>query len=234
MPSSTPELTHNDTTLPSLDRLHEFHLQLDGREWTVRHAGMALSHTDESAYLRARREKRNDVPYGVTLWPSAIALAHELAARAEAGELTKRHVLELGAGTGLPGIVAATSGAAQVVQTDYAEIALELCRRNGKSNHVQNITYHQVDWTNWADEERYGLIIGSDILYNEPMHSNLRRIFATNLAPGGCVLLSDPFRAVSLKFLESLEGEGWSVQFTRWNLGEPADPRPVGVFCLRR
>ena len=47
--------------------------------------------------------------YGVTLWPSAIALAHDLAARGN--RLRDLRVLELGAGTGLPGIVAASFGA---------------------------------------------------------------------------------------------------------------------------
>ena len=40
------------------DPLHEFHLTLAGREWTVLHAGaVAVSHDDESRYLRDVREK---------------------------------------------------------------------------------------------------------------------------------------------------------------------------------
>ena len=42
----------------------------------------------------------------MVLWPAAIALAHEVAERADT--LRGARVLELGAGTGLPGIVAAT------------------------------------------------------------------------------------------------------------------------------
>lgn len=225
--------TATDASLPSLENLHEFHLQLGSREWTIRHAGMALSYNEETAYLRALREKRNNVPYGVALWPSAIALAHELGARMEQGELIGCRVLELGAGTGLPGIVAATLGAAEVIQTDYADTALTLCRRNGQQNGIQNITYRQTDWTNWTETEQYDWIIGSDVLYAEPMHPHMRAIFDRNLAPGGSILLADPFRAPSIRLLESLEEAGWQISFTKWNLGEEITPRPVGVFQLR-
>lgn len=195
---------------------------------------MALSYTEEGEYLRAVREKRNNVPYGVALWPAAIALAQELAARAKEGELTGKRVLELGAGTGLPGIVAATLAGAHVVQTDSSEIALDLCRRNAHKNGVTNIAYRQVDWAEWADTETYDFLVGSDILYAEPMHAHLRHIFQTNLVPGGTLLIADPFRAPSLRLLESMEEQGWQVSFTKWNLGEDTTPRPVGVFQLSR
>lgn len=146
---TTPLLTHAPQ-VPSLDDLHTFHLCLGDHEWTIRHAGTVLSYLEEEAYLRALQEKRNNVPYGVALWPAAIALAHELTARAGDGELAGRRVLELGAGTGLPGIVAATLGTADVAQSDSSEVALELCRRNGRQNGANNITYHLTDWTNWT------------------------------------------------------------------------------------
>ncbi|MBC8136018.1 MAG: 50S ribosomal protein L11 methyltransferase [Fibrella sp.] len=133
-------------SLPSLDEHHEFHLHLVGREWAIRHAGMVLSYAEEAAYLRALHEKRNNIPYGIALWPAAVALAHELAALATEGALAGKRVLELGAGTGLPGIVAAALGAAAVVQTDSSEIALDLCRRNGRENGVMNIVYRRADW----------------------------------------------------------------------------------------
>lgn len=64
------------------------------------------------------------------------------------------------------------------------------------------------------------------------MHPHLRRIFGSNLAPGGRVLLSDPFRAVSLRLLEGLEADGWRITLSKWNVGEEATPRPIGVFEL--
>src|SRR3712207_7147051 len=69
-------------------------------------------------------------------------------------------------------------------------------------------------------------------LYGEELQPHLRRVFETNLAPRGRVLLSDPFRAVSLKLLEALESDGWSVTLSKWSVGEEATPRPVAVYEL--
>jgi hypothetical protein len=63
------------------------------------------------------------------------------------------------------------------------------------------------------------------------MHPHLRRILASNLAPGGRVLPSDPFRAASLRLLEALEEDGWAITIAKWNVWEES-PRPVGVFEL--
>ncbi len=206
--------------------LHEYRLRLGGREWSILHTDSVLSRDDEQHFLRERREQ---LPYGVVLWPAAIALAHEVAARADVFQGAR--VLELGAGTGLPGIVAASLGA-RVAQTDRQELAMSVCRRNGERNGVREIDYRLVDWTGWRDDTRYDWIIGSDILYGESMHPHLRRIFDTALAPGGRVLLSDPFRATSLKLLETMEVDGWTITMTKWSIGRNEDSRPIGIFDL--
>jgi hypothetical protein len=37
---------------------------------------------------------------------------------------------------------------------------------------------------------------------------------------------------VSLRLLEALEGDGWVIILTKWDVGEEQTPRPVGVFEL--
>lgn len=154
------------------------------------------------------------------LWPSALALAHELAAR----DLHGKRVLELGAGTGLPGIIAAARGA-HVVQTDRQSLALHLGKRNAERNGIQ-LEQRTADWTTWTDETRYDLVIGADILYARELHPHLRAIFERT----SDVLLGDPYRADALELLEAMERGGWSVSFAKYTLGD----RPVGVFHLRR
>ncbi len=218
-----PRVLHTTAGDVTLD---EYRLRLAGREWTVLHTGAILTHADEQRFLN---EGTTRLPYGVALWPAAIALAHDVASRPEA--FRDRKVLELGAGTGLPGIVAASLGG-RVVQTDRQELALAICRRNGERNGVEAVEYRLADWTEWDDAGRYDWILGSDILYGETIHPHLRRIFETSLAPGGRVLLSDPFRGTSLKLLEALEADGWGIALAKWNVGEEESPRPIGVFEL--
>lgn len=206
--------------------LHEYHLRAAGRAWGILHTGAVLSRDDEARVIGELRER---LPYGVALWPAAIALAHEVLTRADT--VRSARILELGAGTGLPGIVAAALGG-RVTQTDRNELALAVCRRNGARNGAPPITYRLADWAAWDDDERYDWIIGADILYGAAAHPDLRRIFARNLAPGGRVLLADPCRAASLPLLEALEAEGWAVALTSWQIGEGAARCPVGLFAL--
>lgn len=206
--------------------LNEYRLGAGGRAWSILHVGSVMSYAEES---RSLKELFDKLPYGVALWPASIALAHEIASRPEA--FACKSVLELGAGTGLPGIVAATLGA-RVVQTDRNELAMSLCRRNGERNAATGIERRLVEWAEWTDATRYDVVLGSDVLYGPEAHPLLRNVFEASLAPGGRVLLSDPFRADSLSLLESMEADGWRVGLTKWTVGEEASPRPIAVYEL--
>ena len=220
--STAPEVLH--TTAGDMP-LEEVELALGEGTWSILHTGAVISRDDENAFLRGVSDTPR--PYGVVLWPAAIALAHEVASRPLAG----RSVFELGAGTGLPGIVAASLGA-RVVQTDRQNLVLHVCKLNAARNGITTIDHRVADWTAWTDDARYDVILGSDILYAEPLHPHLRHIFDATLAPGGVVLLSDPFRETSFGMLEAMQADGWRVTLDKWTLGEP--PRPVGVFALSR
>ena len=221
---TAPDVLH--TTAGDLP-LEEVQLSIDGRTWSILHTGAIISREEEQAFLRG--DNTTPRPYGIVVWPAAIALAHELASRAVAG----LRILELGAGTGLPGIVAASLGA-RVVQTDRQQLVLHVCAQNAARNGVTTIEHRTADWTAWQDTERYDLIIGSDVLYAEPLHGHLRHIFEANLAANGTVLLSDPFRETSVRLLETMEAEGWRVAMDKWTVGLVPPPRAVGVFALRR
>ena len=207
--------------------LDEVELSVQERTWTILHTGAVISRDEEREFLLGETTTKR--PYGVMLWPAAIALAHELASR----DLAGKRILELGAGTGFPGIVAASLGA-RVVQTDRQKLVLHVCKQNAERNGVTSIEHRIADWTAWDDAEHYDLIIGSDILYAPLVHPNLRHIFETNLTPNGTVLLADPFRDASLTLLQAMESEGWRVTMDKWTVGVAPPPREVGVYALTR
>lgn len=221
MPTQPQTLSTTAGDLP----LEEYRLALAGQSWKILHTGAILSHDDEERFLRGDQPR---LPYGIALWPAAIALAHEIAARSVQGS----RVLELGAGTGLPGIVAATLGA-RVVQTDRNAAALVVCRRNAALNGVV-LEQRAADWTEWQETASYDLIVGADILYAESVHPQLRQIFDANLAAGGQLLLADPFRPASFELMEAMAADGWNVAVNKWTVGVVPPPRPIGVFELTR
>lgn len=205
--------------------IDEYRLALAGHVWTILHTRAVFSQQEENRFLLADEPR---LPYGVILWPAAIALAHELAGRPLRGV----SVLELGAGIGLPGIVAATLGA-RVLQTDNNLAALDVARANAERNRA-GLEQRAADWTEWEETGRHDLIIGADILYAESLYADLRHIFATNLAPGGRVLLADPLRPSTFDLLEGMAADGWDVAFNLWTVGVAPPLRRVGVFELKR
>jgi methyltransferase-like protein 23 len=220
--NSSPILQTTAGDLP----LGECRIAVGSMTWSVRYTAAVVTRDDEARFLADRTD---GLPYGVALWPAAIALAHEIATRAN--EFRGQAVLELGAGTGLPGVVAASLGAT-VVQTDRNELALHLCRLNGKQNKIDGVHCRLADWTVWDDTQKYDWIIGSDVLYADVNHPFLRRIFEGNLAAGGRVLLADPYRADSMPLLEGLQASGWRVIHSRWSIDAGAANRPFAVYEL--
>ncbi|CAN5259144.1 methyltransferase domain-containing protein [soil metagenome] len=206
--------------------LEEVEITVGDRTWNILHTGAVISREQELAYLRGESAAKR--PYGSVVWQSSIALAHEVATRGVAG----KKILELGAGTGLPGIVAAALGA-NVVQTDRQKLVLHVCRMNAERNHV-SLDHRLADWGAWTETAQYDLILGADILYAEAMHPQLRIIFETNLKPGGVVLLADPFRTPSMALLEAMEQDGWKIRLDKWSVGLAPPPRPVAVYTMTR
>jgi methyltransferase-like protein 23 len=204
--------------------LHEYFLTLAGRSWSFLHTGATFTIEQERQYLASERDR---LPYGVMLWPASIALAHDVLARAD--QLRDKRVLELGAGTGMPGIIAASLGA-QVLQIDRNEVAIHVCEMNKARNRVASVEVREAEWETFESDQQFDFILGSDVLYVTTMHDRLREICDRYLAPGGTVLFSDPLRSQSLSMLEAMEANGWRVSLAKWSIQTETGTRTVAVY----
>jgi predicted nicotinamide N-methyase len=234
-PASRARFAYNrPVTTPSLSTsigdfvLHEYRLTLGGSSWSFLHTGAVVTMAQEQEYL-AHEEGR--LPYGAMLWPASIALAHDLMERADA--LRGKRVLELGAGTGVPGIVAASLGAT-VLQVDRSEVALHLCAMNAQRNGQEQVQAHAAEWETFHSEQPFDFIIGADVLYVTPMHERLRTICEAYLTSDGIALFADPFRAQSLPMLEAMEERGFRVSLAKWSIGVESGTRAIAVYEAAR
>lgn len=98
------------------------------------------------------QEPRGDLGgCGRFVCPAAEALSH-LIARGTVPVRGKR-VLELGAGIGLCGVLAAVAGAEQVLITDIEPLVLEAAQHNAQLNSVgDRVRTAIVDWSQFSDE----------------------------------------------------------------------------------
>lgn len=179
------------------------------------------------AVLADRLDAFEQFPFGLLLWESAVALAQWIVSHA--GLMERSRVLELGAGAGLPGLVACKVGA-RVVQTDHLAEALLLAQANAERNHMGGISRFLADWREWRCEERFEWVIGADILYDRHFHADLEAIFQRNLAPNGVVVLADPGRDAALEMMVYLERRGWRVD---WEIQKVRAIRPEEGDLLR-
>ena len=221
-PAQTPPMTDN---LPLVRRS----IVIGNRTWLV-------DTVDDENALLARAETAAQFPFGLMLWESAIALAKHLTEYPAL--VAGKSVLELGAGLGLTGVVAASLGAC-VTQTDHDASALTACQRTAALNSNTNITCQTGDWHDWRDAARYDVILGADIAYDGDDHAALLAVFDRALAPGGRILLADPGREKQPLFIARAQTAGWRVEksLRRINELKPAvvdNTLEISVLELRR
>jgi predicted nicotinamide N-methyase len=153
---------------------------------------------DEHAF-----EENEFLPYWAELWPSGVALAKAIAARALKGA----RVLELGCGLGLPSIAAARAGG-RVLAVDWSAAAIDLLATNAARNGVA-IESAVVSWSApepLLERAPFHLVLAADVLYEWRDVPVLAELLPRL---GGEVLLADPGRPPLEAFLEQV-GTVWA------------------------
>jgi predicted nicotinamide N-methyase len=126
---------------------------------------------------------------GGSIWPPALSLARYLDSSEQ--QVAGKTVLELGAGCGLVGLVAAHLGAEHVTLTDRA-CAMAILEHNVAVNSMgERVTVRELEWEGGAsDVETFSLIIASECLYDEDSVLPLLRTMHALSTASTIVLLS--------------------------------------------
>jgi len=165
---------------------------------------------------------------GRSVWESGLRLIDFLEEN-HREEIKGAKVLELGTGTGIVGISAATMGA-DVVMTDREEKLLELVEKNIQTNSKSieigggTCVTERMDWGNRGRTTEVALtkgpfnfIIASDILYSSPSHIMLLETLWQCTDVDTTVLIAYPSRDLE-----------WDVR------SKGVDPVPPDEKCLHK
>ncbi|WP_214408068.1 class I SAM-dependent methyltransferase [Pseudonocardia lacus] len=148
-------------------------------------------------------------PYWAELWPSGVALAHAVSARARPGAA----VLELGCGLGLPAIAAALGGA-RVLATDRSPDALTFTAVNAEHNGVAV----QTAVCSWEEPDEllhrgpWDLVLAADVLYGQRNVDTLLALLPRLVARDGEAWIADPRRPLAGEFLRAARERWASVE----------------------
>lgn len=160
---------------------------------------------------------------GLKTWGSAFLLGSRLARPGASEQYLKSPVLELGAGTGLVGMVSCLLGH-DTMLTDLAEIVPNL-RQNVELNAIENGLVAELDWLNPASflqkhsSPKYNTIILSDPLYSSKHPQWIVDMINLFLAAGlsASVLLQVPvrrnFETERAMLWQLMEENGYVVAF---------------------
>ena len=142
-------------------------------------------------------------PLWSKIWEASIVLANHVAAMPVDPQ---KHLLEIGCGVGLVGIVAASCGH-RVTMTEYNQDALNFARANARVNHTSGsseLGITELDWTKPVLEGRFDTILGSEVIYKEEYFEPLLGLFRRYLKPDGEIILAEGLRKTTVAFFKRM------------------------------
>lgn len=169
--------------------------------------------------VTATRAPEEFDPFWAATWRAAQGLDRFLARY----ELNRLRILELGCGSGQAGVGAAHRGAL-VTLTDAVGIALLVARLNAWPVR-HRVTVRRLKWTHTRlNQQRFPLIIGSDIVYDPNLFPLIDQCARQHLAVSGRLLLSEPHRHTGDRFANWIRQAGWQTQEHDVSLGDARVP----------
>ncbi|XP_014916689.1 histone-arginine methyltransferase METTL23 [Poecilia latipinna] len=155
-----------------------------------------------------------DPQYGMYVWPSAVVLAQYLWFHRD--QLRGRAVLELGAGVGLPGVLAARCGA-RVSLSDGSDRprCLENGRRSCAANGLRDVGVLGLSWGDVTPEllllPPQDVVLGSDVFYDPEDFEDVLVTFV-------CLLRKNPEAQFWTTY--QVRSSDWSLEalLHRWRL----------------
>lgn len=178
---------------------------------------ISFAESGESFSIRLPEFSSADV--GAKIWGAAMYLAQLILEQSV--QVKGRLVVEVGAGVGLVGCVAAHQQALQVILTDFNQACLDACTEN--AHHFANARVQFLDWdTSLPDTVPWNgcMLLGAAVVY-EPRHAkNVCELMHKVFALGGREAFISIHEEHSgfVGFTQSLEDGKKNAWWSRWEL----------------
>lgn len=170
----------------------------------------------------------HDFPLWSKIWEASLVLSDHIAGLPP---VPGRRFLEIGAGIGVVGIVAATFGH-EITMTEHNPHALQFAGANALENGLADIEIMDLDWNHPTLEGAFDCIVGSEVVYRERDFEALEKLFRRLLKPEGEILLAEGIRKTSMEFFARMQ-ERYRLEARKKVLRSEGREVPV-VLCTMR
>ena len=154
-------------------------------------------------------------PYFGCVWPAARGLTEYLL-RQDLEKSGAHRILEVGCGLAIPSIaLARVLRFSKVFATDFHPEVPVFLEKNLARNSVprEKFTYQRLDWKNPANDlGRFGVVIGSDILYEKNHPSEVADALVRLAKAGGRIIIADPGRPYLQTFVDEMKARGYRAE----------------------
>ncbi|GAU07433.1 class I SAM-dependent methyltransferase [Desulfoplanes formicivorans] len=147
---------------------------------------------------QSRQGETIELPLWAKIWPASTILALSMT---QIPATASKRILEIGAGLGIPGLVAAARGFTTVI-TDTNEDALLFTRINVLKNGLEkNATVQHLDILTQDTDQPFDAILGSEVFYLKDSAPQIVRFLRNSLVPGGMALFARDAARQNTRFL---------------------------------
>ena len=168
-------------------------------------------------------------PFWAKLWPSSIALHNVL--KAHPHLIQNKHVLEIGAGIGLPSLMMAPI-TKSIRISDHDLEAVALLHKNIEHLQLQNTEALQLDWNNVPKNMNSDVVLLSDVNYDPTQFDPLVTLIDTFIQQGCTIILSTPQRIMASPFVQRLEA--YIIERHEAMVDENGIPKEISILVLSK
>lgn len=171
----------------------------------------------------------SEFPFWIRLWDAAMVLAYVLGSQRDT---ENKHLLELGAGLGAPGLAAAAAGYA-VTMSDYEDIIMDFQRVSAAASDLHGIQFVHLDWLHPQSLKPFDVLAGAEILFRDDFFKPLLNIFSTLLKPDGTIFLAHDATRQSLSKFLKLADKDFDIAIKKQTIRRDGKNKTIIVNRLR-